>query len=321
MGSSWLLGAVLAPVQGRKGRIFLVWVCAALASTVVLTGCGGSGGGPAAESITSSQGQSEESSGVISSETLKALGAISVAQAEQESGVTVDQIRSYVSDPSNTPYLEYLRNEATMTDSQRPSANTEDPYAIEAKAALDDTNLKLLESLLQEKGITPERLLELYNWYQTNMEQIKAYLSQPDLLESERDMLYYAQIAQVGLASISEKVVSGKIKLQNQYDAKEDPRVEKLYVEYYGSEERVIQRFGSSPIGKTFIPTIENGNLDTNINYDVSEYNIPFGELMSYETWGPYEADASSGANVNTERERINSSEAVLVFLRRIPAQ
>ena len=300
----------------------MVLASAALAGTVVLTGCGGSSG-PAAESTSTTQEQNQESSDVINPATLVLLKTISVGQAEQESGVTAEQIREYVKDPTRTPYLTALKDvtdEVAVHESARPPDEAVDPFAVEAKVALDDSNSELLESLLREKRITPERLLVLYNWYQSNMEQIKTYQSQPDREYNEKDILNYTQFSQVVIARIIERVASGEIELKNKYEEKVDPRVRDLYVEYYGSEERVLERFGGSPIGQTFMPTIKDGVLDMTLAYDVEAYTLLYGELMDYETIGPYQADPFVGANIYFEQQRQWPVD-VYYFLERFPAQ
>ena len=322
MASSWFVETFGGPVRGRRRRVFVVLASAGLVGTVVLTGCGGSGG-PAAEPTTSSQGQTGEVSDAISPDILQAFEAISVAQAEQESGVTSEQIREYVKNPAYTEYMQYLRSGGIPDITLRPSPELVDPFALEVKIALDDTNLKLLESLVQEKRITPERLLELYNWYQANMEQIKIYLAQPDLLESEEEMLKYAQFSQVAIASTIEKVVSGQIEILNEYEEKVDPRVEELYLYQYGSEDEVVRwNFGNSPIGKVFMPTLSNGRLDKSLPLDVESYpySWAFSEHLSYETFGPYQANPSVGDNVSIERRR-EKPDDIFDFLERFPAQ
>ena len=281
------------------------------------------GNGPVAEAQANPGTESSnESISEISPEILQAFEAISVAQAEQESGVTAEQIREYVKDPANTPFLRYLKYEAALSKNQRPSENVKDPFAIEAGAALDESNTKLLQQLLSEKKITPEILFDLYKWYRDNMEQIKIYLARPDLLGSERDMLNYAQFSQVVIARIIEMVVSGEIKLENKYDEKVDSRVKELYVEYYGSEEAVIESWGESPVGQTFIPTVENGELNMNSPYSVEKYVETFGELMSIGKIGPYQANAFQGANLYIEELKDNAGPSdIFEFLDRIPAQ
>lgn len=281
------------------------------------------GSGPIAEAPANPGTESSnESISEISPEILQAFEAISVSQAEQESGVTAEQIREYVKDPANTPFLKYLKYEAALSKNQRPSENVKDPFAIEAWAALDESNTRLLQQLLSEKKITPEILFDLYKWYRDNMEQIKIYLARPDLLGSERDMLNYAQFSQVVIARIIEMVVSGEIKLENKYDEKVDSRVKELCVEYYGSEEAVIERWGESPVGQTFIPTVENGELNMNSPYSVYQYVETFGELMSIGKIGPYQAKALQGANLYIEELKDNTGPSdVFKFLDRIPEQ
>lgn len=277
------------------------------------------GSGPVAEAPANpGTGSSSESISEISPEILQAFEAISVSQAEQESGVTAEQIREYVKDPANTEYMQYLRDGGIPDINFRPSPEIDDPFALEAKIALDDTNLKLLESLLQEKRITPERLLELYNWYRDNMEQIKIYLAQPDLLENEKEMLKYAQFSQVVIASIIEKVVSGQIEILNEYEEKVDPRIEELYIYQYGSEDRIISYFSISPIGEVFMPTINNGSLDMSLSLDVESYPYcrAFSEHLSYGTFGPYQAHPLVGINVPIER-RLGKPDDIFNFLER----
>ena len=259
------------------------------------------GSGPVAEA-PAEPGSGENNTGTtvdIDPATLEALKAISVEQAEINSGTTVEELSEGL-DPYNTELIQYLISSGSDPDSFKYGDPMWNQLEIILNAYQMDDYGKL-QDLVNHVELTPEDTLQVNNFYTANqveiMKRLSEYQNSGDVIKT--DLFKLGSAGQIASSIVSEAFVNGRIYPPRLDNATQDTRLRDALKSGLSAES--FNEYGDVDFDKVSVLIIdENGNIDTSGELDLKKMNTTLLQGITKGTILVFKSSRVSGFNKST---------------------